>query len=283
MGENISLKVRTAKARLRVHADPGMMEQVLMNLAVNARDAMPEGGELVIGLDAMELRNPPVSHDPGSFVRLSVSDTGMGIDPEHLPHIFEPFFTTKDVGKGSGLGLATVFGIVEQHGGWLEVDSTPGGGTTFSMFLPALRHGTRNSPKPAPQEGQVALTRGSETILLVEDDESLRALTRSVLEKAGYRVIEVETATAALALGDALLSEIDLLLTDLMMPGGTTGRELGEVLGQRYPALKVIYTSGYGTELLGNDSEAVRRNFLQKPYRSASLVEMVRRCLDEQP
>jgi CheY-like chemotaxis protein len=207
----------------------------------------------------------------------------MGIDPEHLPHIFEPFFTTKDVGKGSGLGLATVFGIVEQHGGWLEVDSTPGGGTTFSMFLPALRHGTRNSPKPAPQEGQVALTRGSETILLVEDDESLRALTRSVLEKAGYRVIEVETATAALALGDALLSEIDLLLTDLMMPGGTTGRELGEVLGQRYPALKVIYTSGYGTELLGNDSEAVRRNFLQKPYRSASLVEMVRRCLDEQP
>jgi len=284
IGEHIELQCRYADQLPFVLADPGMMEQVLLNLAVNARDAMPSGGQLLIATDTASVEAAH-AHDcsgarAGEFVRLTVADTGTGIAPEHLPRIFEPFFTTKETGKGTGLGLATVYGIVQQHQGWIEVWSQPGAGATFRVFLPVI-------PPPtgavAAVEAEKEVLGGAETILLVEDEYAMRAITRRVLESQGYRIYEATTVREALEVWRSHAEEIELLLTDIVMPQGLTGRELSEQLREQRPALRVILMSGYGADVIGQDTEFFRRTrsyFLQKPFASQDLLQTVRQCLD---
>ena len=221
LGENIDLDIQTSANPLTLHADPLMIEMVILNLAMNARDAMPQGGQLLIRADEIEIkagdcrRHPRAS--PGQFACILVRDNGVGIAPEVLPHLFEPFFTTKDVGKGTGLGLASAYGIVTQHAGWIEVESTPGCGAAFKVFLPA----SAIQAGPAiPKTTKTQVPGGKETILLVEDEQSLRRLTRTVLQRQGYLVHEAASGTEALALWNEHGPEIRLLLTDMIMPGG---------------------------------------------------------------
>ena len=282
LGEDIALEDAFAPALPLVQADPGMMEQVIMNLAVNARDAMPDGGRLTIALAAVQADAARVeAHEgvkPGSFVCLTVTDTGGGIKPGDLPHIFEPFFTTKEVGRGTGLGLSTVFGIAQQHGGWVEVESEPGRGASFRFFLPAVLQGP---PRPRAAGSNGSLPRGSEQILLVEDDPSVRPLARLALERFGYRVHAADSAAAALDVWEEHGRSTDLLLTDLVMPGGVGGAELAERLLSLRPDLKVMYMSGYSNDLVGRrHSTAAGRHFLAKPFSIADLLQNVRRCLD---
>jgi two-component system NtrC family sensor kinase len=272
IGEHISLETRFAPGGAPVRADLGMMEQVLMNLVVNARDAMPEGGRVVIETGA-------VAAADGPRVRLAVRDNGRGIAPEHLPHVFEPFFTTKDVGKGTGLGLATVFGIVQQHGGTIDLESRVGEGTTVEVLLARSDEG---AAAPSPREAPMPRAeRGSESLLVVEDDASVRALVRRVLEREGYRVLEAASAIAALELWAARRDEIALVLTDMVMPGGMGGREMGARMLAERPDLPIIYSSGYTEDVVG-DVSTLRGNarMLDKPYEPGALVRTVRASLD---
>ena len=282
LGEDVVLETRFAEVPV-VQADPGMIEQIVMNLALNARDSMPAGGRLALGLDGVTISPADLDDHPGgsigAFARISVSDSGMGIPHAVMPHIFEPFFTTKEIGKGTGLGLATVFGIVEQHRGWIEVDSRVGRGTTFQVFLPAAEHAVPGSGPAATSPG--VAPRGSETILLVEDEPAVRRLARTVLERYGYRVIEAESGPAALAAWEAVGPTVDLLLVDLVMPGGMSGRDLAIVLTDRRPDLRVLYATGYSHEVVTRRFNfTVGRDFLQKPYGPKDLAAAVRSCLD---
>jgi len=266
-----------------IYADAGMIEQVLVNLSLNARDAMPRGGSLTINAaprvlePAVAVVNPEAR--PGHFVCLSVADTGAGMDHDTLSHLFEPFFTTKEVGKGAGLGLATVYGIVKQHQGWIAVESKPGAGSTFTLFFPAV-------PKPmatvAPQSQlQLPAATGSETLLVVEDEASLRELVVRVLELCGYHIYEASNGVEALQVWERHKDDIDLLLTDMVMPEGVSGRQLAERLQKEDPALKVIYTSGYSPGMAGKDIALLEGfNFLAKPYPPSRLAQVVRECLD---
>jgi signal transduction histidine kinase/ActR/RegA family two-component response regulator len=286
IGEQIHLQYKYAVGLPFIEADVGMLEQVLVNLVVNARDAMPKGDQLLITtettrLDAAYARAHPETR-AGDFVCLSVTDSGTGIAPEHLPHIFEPFFTTKEVGKGTGLGLATVYGIVQQHQGWIEVASQLGAGSTFKIFLPAIEPPPAAVSAPEPVDAQPA--GGSETILLVEDDEAVRSLTGRLLKRSGYRVQEAASGPQALELWRAHKAEIALVLTDMIMPDGMNGRELVEQLLVERPALKVIFMSGYSGEATANDTTFLRRTrtrFLQKPCHGRTLLQTVRESLDE--
>ena len=282
LGEDIRLQFKFAIQPLFIHADAGMKDQVLMNLAVNARDAMPGGGQLVIETSAVDLnevaaaQTPPAR--PGSFVCLSVGDTGCGIPPEALPRIFEPFFSTKEVGKGTGLGLATVYGIVQQHQGWIMVHSEVGRGTTIRVYLPRLAR--MSAQKPGPP----ALTHpgaGHETILLVEDDASLRASMQKTLSQLGYYVLAAGNGAEALEAWKQSRDQIHLLLTDLVMPGEITGKELGKRLLKENPRLKVIYTSGYTAKIPDRTfplEEGI--NYLSKPFAAEKLAQTVRQNLD---
>jgi PAS domain S-box-containing protein len=283
LGENIAVQLKLAAQAMFLHADAGMMDQVLLNLAVNARDAMPEGGQLVIETAGVEFDEFAATQTaqarPGSFVRLSVSDNGCGIPPENLAKIFEPFFTTKGVGKGTGLGLATVFGIAKQHQGWVNVYSEVGHGTTFKVYLPRLAesHDTtiiKKMPATAPT--------GHETILLVEDEPALRTTINLTLSRLGYRVLEAGTGVRALEVWKEHHGGIQLLLTDLMMPDGMTGKELGQRLFHQNPKLKVIYMSGYSADIVAKDfplQEGV--NFLIKPFQVQQLAQTIRQSLDQ--
>jgi len=283
LGETVEMQLKLAATPLLLHADAGMLDQVLMNLCVNARDAMPGGGRLVIETEGVEFDELAVAQTvqarPGAFVRLSVSDTGDGIAPEILSQIFEPFFTTKPIGKGTGLGLATVFGIVQQHQGWIGVYSEVGHGTTFRIYLPRLAGNVLlKSAAAAP----VAMRGGQETILLVEDDPALRVAVRKALAQLGYRILEAPTGVKALEVWQENCVEISLLLTDLVMPDGMTGNDLAQRLLQENPNLKVIFMSGYSTEVVGRDfplSEEV--NFLSKPFPAQKLAETIRDVLDK--
>ena len=283
LGEDVSLETRFASSLPRVRADAGMMEQVLMNLAVNARDAMPRGGRLLVALEAMEIQDPsseghPLGR-PGCFVCLSVTDTGCGIPEENRARIFEPFFTTKEVGQGTGLGLATVFGIVEEHGGWIELESEVGRGTTFLVYLPAQARAVAPEPR-AP--ASVPSPRGSETVLLVEDDAMVRRVARRTLERSGYRVFEAESGPAALERWRMMPRKVDLLLTDLVMPDGMSGREVAARLGELQPGIKVLYTSGYSKDVVSRRlSLAPGHDFLEKPFSASALAQAVRRRLDQ--
>ncbi|MBK8475810.1 MAG: response regulator [Opitutaceae bacterium] len=284
LGEDVVLESRFGPELPTIHADPGMLEQVLMNLAVNARDAMPRGGRLLIELDAAIVDEAHAERHaqarPGAFVCLSVSDTGGGIAPEILARIFEPFFTTKEVGKGTGLGLSIVYAVVRQHDGWVEVESQQGVGTKFRVYLPALTRAkavATNSPAATEQ-----LPGGCETILVVEDEVAVRAVARMALRRLGYTVLEADNAPAALRLWGELGGRVDLLFTDIVMPGGMSGHELAARLQLQRSDLKVLFCSGYTREVAQYDgAEGASPNFLPKPYKAGELALAVRRSLNE--
>ncbi len=285
LGEQIIMDISGGDTPLMIQADPVMIEMVILNLALNARDAMPLGGTLQISARSREITHGAAQRHsqsrPGLFACLVVADTGCGIPQELLPHLFEPFFTTKEPGKGTGLGLASAYGIIKQHGGWIEVESTPGEGTRFHIFLPAeiKQAGLRETaPAAPPARG------GKEIILLVEDEAPVRQLAKKLLERQGYRVFEAGSGREGLAVWEQHQHEIDLLLTDMIMPGGWTGRELAERIRTQKPEIKIIYSTGYSPELFSQDmllKEGL--NFLAKPYLPNHLIETVRRCLDNPP
>jgi CheY-like chemotaxis protein len=232
-----------------------------------------------VTVSAADLK-PESDGRPGSFVRFVVSDTGCGIDAEGLTHLFEPFYTTKDAGKGTGLGLAIVFGIVKQHQGWIDVQSAVDRGTTFSLYLPVS---SVHQPSAEPR-GEMIRASGSETILLAEDEPSLREMVQEVLSLHGYRVLTANSGPAALEVWQRQDRRIDLLLTDMVMPGGMMGTDLAAELRRRNPKLKVIYTTGYSPGVTGTKPAFEQAsNFLPKPYSPSRLAELVRKCLDEEP
>jgi PAS domain S-box-containing protein len=285
IGENIDLQCHYAALLPYVQADTGMMEQVILNLVVNARDAMPQGGQLRVTTEQTRLDEAHARLNPearaGEFVCLGVSDTGTGIALDVLPRLFEPFFTTKEVGKGTGLGLATVYGIVKQHQGWIEVFSQVGEGSTFKVFLPSVPTPARLA---AATDTELEVRGGTEVILLVEDDHAVRSTARRVLERKGYTIREATNGREALEQWHRHAGEIALLLTDILMPEEMTGRDLAQRLLEQMPGLKVIFMSGYSADLMGKNTDFIRKSrsrFLQKPCSSRTLLETVRRCLDE--
>jgi len=281
IGEDIALLTTPTPGLGRVKADRGQIEQVIMNLAVNARDAMPQGGRLILETANVELADEYVRRHmgarPGPHVMLAVSDTGTGIPREIQAHMFEPFFTTKEQGKGTGLGLATVYGIVKQSGGYVEVKSESDQGTTFRIYLPRLDAAATTVDRSTRS---TAAAGGTETILLVEDEEGVRELARDILRASGYTVLEARNGPEALLLCERHQGPLDLLLTDVVMPR-MSGRELAERLGPLRPDLSVLYMSGY------TDDAVIRHGvlgagtaFLQKPFAPAALVQRVRESLD---
>ncbi|MGH8022031.1 MAG: PAS domain S-box protein, partial [Limisphaerales bacterium] len=282
LGEDVALQLNYCQAPPTVEADAGMMEQVLLNLAVNARDAMPKGGQLSVRITVMDVARSYVAGRPeareGKFVCISVTDTGAGIAPENLPRIFEPFFTTKAVGKGTGLGLATVYGIVKQHQGWIELESCLGKGTTFRIFIPWVNGNKTGNEKPTTS---ITVRGGNEGVLLVEDEKPVRELVARVLERYGYKIFQAANGVEALEVWERHKNEIHLALTDLVMPNNMNGRELAEKLRARSPGLKVVFTSGYSADIVGKDFKLdPELNFLQKPYQPQTLALTLRRCLD---
>ena len=260
-------------------ADVSMLEQVLLNLAINARDAMPSGGVLTLETGAAELDATAAATHPdareGRFVTLAVRDTGAGIPPHLIGRIWEPFVTTKEAGKGTGLGLAMVQGIVQQHRGWIRVDSQPGAGACFQIFLPLAEPQSVDVAAPAP----VAPRRGTERVLLVDDETPVRQLVRAVLERRGYQVLEARSAADAIVCFEEHGGAVDLLLTDLVMPGGMTGQALADVLLARAPHLAVLLTSGYGVEVgVLEGSRALP--LLPKPFAPSRLLTAVREAID---
>jgi len=283
LGETIALEFQPAVKNSFVQGDGGMIEQVVMNLSLNARDAMPRGGRLSISIETVDIDDAFIETHPqahaGRFVRLRVTDNGIGMDSATLGRIFEPFFTTKDIGKGTGLGLATVYGIVKQHEGWLEVNSEPGKGSTFDVFLPA----SDKVPAFAEEKASAApVAGGSETILIVEDEPVLRSMARDILEECGYRILEASSGREALDVWNQRANEIDLLLTDMVMPDGVSGADLVVQLLAGQPRLKIVFTSGYTANEVNQKMLArTRASFLAKPYTHAELAKTVRDCLDQ--
>jgi CheY-like chemotaxis protein len=262
-----------------------MIEQVLMNLVVNAHDAMPLGGRLDISLEEFWAGPEYLQGHPdavaGQLVRLTVADNGCGMTEAVRARIFEPFFTTKEVGKGTGLGLATVFGIVRQHDGWIEVASETGQGTTFTVYFPAC-----NEMLPIEAEKAVVAPAagGSETVLVVEDEMILREMARDFLIDSGYRILEASSGRDAIRIWQQYRGEIDLLLTDMKMPEGISGMELAEHMLAEQPGLRIIFTSGYSDDVVSPEIlERTNARFLAKPYGYADLTRIVRECLDHKP
>ncbi len=281
IGEDIELIIRVQPSASTILIDPGQIDQILMNLVVNARDAMPIGGKLILETSSLTLDDSYVGQHLGAaagpFVLLSISDTGFGMDQETLSHIYEPFFTTKEIGKGTGLGLSTVYGIVKQCGGYIMAYSEPGRGTTFKVYFPRVS-GVPQAPRASARRAD--LPGGNETILLVEDETALRELTRGLLEAAGYTVLEAANVEDAIHLAENAHRKIDLLLTDVVMPG-MDGHELSRRLTSSCALLKVLYMSGY------TDDVIVQRGvlnggttLLQKPFGRAGLLGKVRQVLD---
>jgi len=284
LGENIDLEFLLAPDLERTEVDPHQMEQVLMNLVVNARDAMPNGGHLRVETANAELDSPHghahAGTTLGAYVTLAVSDSGRGMDDDTVSHIFEPFFTTKEVGEGTGLGLSTVFGIVKQSGGSISVSSEPGKGSSFTVYLPS-----RSAPATEEQDAPPPLDApaGSETVLVVEDEDSVRHLVTRILSTAGYLVLAADSGGQV----DAILDQgeaPDLLLTDVLLPGRMSGRDVADELRRRHPGLPVIFMSGYARDIVAHDGrldEGVE--FLQKPFSPEELLARVRASLDAAP
>lgn len=281
IGEDITLAIRRSGGPARVRADFGYLEQVVLNLAVNARDAMPGGGRLDMEIGVSVLGQPAVHRHgtvpPGRYVTLSVTDAGCGMSEETQSHLFEPFFTTKEQGKGTGLGLPTIYGIVTQSGGHISVYSEEGRGTCFRIYLPEAPAGTE-SAKPAERRGP-ELFKGTATVLLVEDDPSIRALGRRVLSADGFTVIHAASGPEALELCAKNRTPVHLLLTDMVMPG-MSGPELAERLSSRWPELKVVFMSGYTEHAaLGDGLLRKGANFIQKPFSPDALLRAIRETL----
>lgn len=283
VGENIRLSLHLAADLPAVLADVGMVEQVLMNLALNARDALPGGGEIRLQTAVMNVTEADARRVRGAragrFVRLSVTDNGTGIAPEVLPRIFEPFYTTKDIGKGSGLGLASALGIAQQHGGWIEVDSTVGHGSAFHLYLAALAESVsvtgEATPLTSPLPGR------GEVILIVEDEAALRPLLRMMLKRSGYHVLEASNGPEALAHWRERKADIRLVFTDMVMPGGMSGRDVARALQAERPSLPILYTSGYSRETIVHGNEFLTvSNFMPKPYSPREVAQRIRAALD---
>jgi PAS domain S-box-containing protein len=285
VGEDIDLVMVPGTALGAVRADPGQIDQVIMNLAVNARDAMPQGGKLTIETANITLdENFARTHSPitaGEYVMLAIRDTGVGMDTETQTRIFEPFFTTKGA-KGTGLGLSTVYGVVKQSGGFIFVESQPLRGTAFHAYFPRV-DGREDAAAAQDYRGLPRVHRGQETILLVEDEANVRRLARQYLENQGYKILEAEDGAAALQIVDGHQGPIDLLLTDVIMPG-MNGRELAAHITSLLPGLRVLYMSGYTENAIGHDGMLDPGiNLLQKPFSLPSLKDRVREILDSEP
>ena len=281
IGEDIELHTVLHPQLGRVLADPGQIEQVIMNLAINARDAMPHGGRLTIETANVELNETYARRlltiTPGPHVLMAVSDTGCGMDKGTQAHIFEPFFTTKEQGKGTGLGLSTVYGIVKQSGGSIWVYSEPGRGTTFKIYLPRVEEPAESVE---PDTARARPPNGTETILLVEDEAGVRSLARAALQVYGYTVLEAANGDEAIRICDRRQGAIHLLVTDMVMPG-MDGRALSEQLIARLPQMKVLYLSGYaGGAIVNNGVLDSSMAFLQKPFSPEALARKVREVLD---
>lgn len=282
IGEDLELTIMLAPQDLHIKADPAQLEQVLMNLVVNARDAMPRGGTLTIETSLVELTWTPMYHiQPpalGSFVRVSVSDTGSGMSADVLTHLFEPFFTTKEEGKGTGLGLSTVFGIVTQSGGGIDVTSLAGQGSQFDIYLPNVRSSLEQAPS---QKAPCSSIRGYETILLAEDDAPVRELVRNELTALGYCVLESKNGLEACLIATQQTGTFQLLLTDVVMPG-MSGTELAQHLRMIKPDLKILFMSGYADDV-GVCNNDPLSDYLQKPFTPEELGQQIRRLLDLAP
>ncbi|NUO52271.1 MAG: response regulator, partial [Polyangiaceae bacterium] len=279
IGEHIELRFRSEKEPLWVRADRSQLEQVMLNLVLNARDAMPRGGVVDINLCDIEIDEAQTSRlelaRPGAYARLVVTDNGSGIDPQDRPHIFEPFFTTKGIGSGTGLGLATVYGIVRQSGGSVTVESTPGEGSSFVVVLP-MAEGQAPRVEEA-QVGAIDLPGGAETILVVEDDAGVRRAVVKTLAQLGYTILEAADGDAALRVAITHTGPIHLLLTDVVMPG-QSGPELAKRFFADRPSASVIYMSGYSAE--ADTTKSPPGPLLQKPFSPHELAERVRSVLD---
>lgn len=279
IGEDIDLEILMSPDLGRVKADPSQMEQVVLNLGVNARDAMPHGGKLTIETadvevdDAFARRHPPMV--PGPYVLLAVSDTGVGMDPETQAHIFEPFFTTKEVGKGTGLGLATVYGVVKQSGGYVWVNSEKGRGTTFQVYLPRVLQTAEPLSSPAASNEAPS---GSETILLAEDEKDVREIAREFLSLAGYKVLEARDGAAAMEIVRGYQGPIHLLITDMVMPK-VGGRELAAQIAELRPEMKVIYMTGYTERSAASNGDSNKAVMLTKPFTRLALARTVSKVL----
>ena len=281
IGEDIELVLQLDPKIGSVKADHGQIEQVVMNLAVNARDAMPQGGKLIIATSNVNLDETFTNYHPGSksgrFVLMAVTDNGTGMDATTMAHIFEPFFTTKEAGKGTGLGLATVYGVVKQSGGYITVDSEPGKGTCFRVYLPQIQI---EQAVPLPAAAPAESSRGTETVLLVEDADALRKLVQSLLEQNGYRVFPAESGVEALKTIERIHERIDLLLTDVVMPG-MNGRALVEQVLLVRPRTRVLYMSGYTHSVVAEHGVLeTGTHLLQKPFTEETLLQKVRDVLD---
>jgi two-component system, cell cycle sensor histidine kinase and response regulator CckA len=281
IGEDIDLLTITSPVLGKVKADPGQIEQVLLNLIVNSRDAMPEGGKLTI-----ETRNVVHSEEyaqrhatlPGPYVMLAVSDTGCGMDARIQPHVFEPFFTTKGSGQGTGLGLATVYGIVKQSGGNIWIYSEVGRGSTFKVYLPRVDELAEGEDEVSSK----SIPQGTEMILLVEDEEQVRTIMKHILEGQGYHVLSASNGEEALSISQDLELDIKLVITDVVMPG-MSGRELAERLLTVRPSLPVLFMSGYTDDAIVRHGLLDEKlNFIQKPFDSAGVARKVREVLDSQ-
>jgi PAS domain S-box-containing protein len=281
--EDVDIRMRPARSLPDIRGDVGQLEQVVMNLAVNAQDAMPEGGRLTIETGWVELDPTAATRfegvEPGPHLLLSVRDTGRGLDEAARDHLFEPFFTTKPAGQGTGLGLATVYGIVKQHGGTIRVDSEPGKGTDFRVYLPVSGKAQLPTPDLSPNRSTADFP-GSETLLVAEDDPPVRGLIRDLLQRQGYTVLVGANGAEALAAMDAHAGPIHLLLTDVVMPE-MNGKQLADRVAARHPDIRVIFISGHADEVLTRHGlREAEFNFLQKPFTVANLAERVREVLD---
>lgn len=278
IGEDVTVKLSLFEPLWKINADPGQISQIVMNLSANARDAMPEGGLIVIQTEnfTIEERRPDLAGvEPGRYVRVLFTDTGHGMDAETRQHIFEPFFTTKDFGKGTGLGLAGVYAIVQQSRGYISVYSEPNCGTTFAIYLPIAE-----TDEAIPEAAPAAPSQGVETILLAEDEPGLRRLAASVLRGNGYTVIEAGNADEAIALLEKDGSEVKLLVTDIVMPGGS-GQKLAREIANLQPGIRRIFMSGYSEHTVLQSILSEPRNlFLQKPFTPLQLLRKVREALD---
>jgi CheY-like chemotaxis protein len=280
IGEHIELETVLSPGIGGVKADAGQLEQVIMNLAVNARDAMSEGGKLSIRTSNVDVRRSSRVHTdvrPGSYVRLTVADTGKGMDAEIMVHLFEPFYTSKETGKGTGLGLSTVYGIVKQSGGEIVVESEPGRGAIFNIYLPRITDLTQRTPTT---QGERSVRAGTETILLVEDELGVRQLVREMLHRLGYKIHEASNGADAVRIFSQHQNTIDLLLTDVIMPQ-MSGRDLAERLKALQPSLRVLYISGYTDDMLAHHGVLESNVFLlQKPFAPDELAKKLREVLD---
>jgi PAS domain S-box-containing protein len=282
LGEKIELKTTLAEGLRAIFADTTSVEQVLMNLTLNSRDAMPDGGVITVSTSSLTLGPDATARHPdaraGEFICLSVSDTGTGMDEAVRSRIFEPFFTTKGMNEGTGMGLATVYGIVKQHEGWVEVDTEVGKGSTFRVYLPSTDRLPEQSQESHPES---VADDGGHTILVVEDDAAVRSLVVEVLQSYNYNVIEAETGDAAIKSWPDCKENVDLVLTDMVMPGSASGLDVAQHCTSSKPNLKIIYTSGYSSELFGSNvrlQDGV--NYLPKPYFSGKLTAIIRKALD---